>query len=42
MTAFMIILCAVSITASVFLICRFAIKRHGNDEYVSVNQNKDI
>lgn len=41
MIAVMIILCAVSITYSIFLIARFGIKRKEGEEYVSADKNFD-
>lgn len=41
MTAFMIILCAISLTASVFLIARFGIKKKESDEYVSADNSQE-
>lgn len=41
MVALMIILCAVSLTASIFLIARFGIKKKENDEFVSADLKEE-
>ena len=41
MTAFMIVLSAVTITYSVFLIARFAIPKHENDDYVPADKDEE-
>lgn len=41
MTAFMIILSAISITYSVFLIARFAIAKKENSDYVRADKEPD-
>lgn len=41
MIALMIILCAVSLTASIFWIARFGIKKKENDEFVSADLKEE-
>lgn len=41
MVALMIILCAVTLTYSVFLLARFGFKHKENDEYVSADKQED-
>lgn len=40
MSALFIILCAVSITASLFLVFRFAIKKKDSDTYINVSKQQ--
>ena len=41
MSVLFIILCAVSITASLFLVFRFAIKKRDDDTYVSASKPQE-